>query len=173
MSKKKISIIASIAGVALFVAAVAGTSYAYFTANVETKGNTNPTNVTSGDVKAVFSDGEQLNIGTLVPGDTVSKTFSVENTGTASIKYKIVINSVVNTFSRKNDLTYVLKENGITIKNGTFPDSNGAISDSITISKGVTNSYTLEVTYVNSPTENQAEDMGKTISGKIFIEETK
>ncbi|MCI9279751.1 MAG: hypothetical protein HFJ02_03010 [Bacilli bacterium] len=173
MSKKKITIMASIVGVALFVAAIAGSSYAFFIANVETKGNTNPTNVTSGDVKAVFSDGEQLNIGTLVPGDTVSKSFSLENTGTATIKYKIVINDVVNTFSRKSDITYVLKENGVTISTGEFPAANGAISDSITISKGVTNSYTLEVAYINSPTENQAEDMGKTISGKIFIEETK
>lgn len=172
MTKKKITIMISIIGVALFVASVAGTSYAFFAANVGTKGENN-TNVTSGDIKAVFSDGEQLNVENIVPGDTVSKTFSLENTGTVDIKYKIVINNVENTFSRKTDLTYVLKANGEIIKTGIFPSTNEAISDSIIINKGVIHTYTLEVTYLNSTTENQVEDMGKTISGKIFIEETK
>ncbi len=173
MAKKKMTLMISIMGVALFVAAIAGTSYAFFAANVGTKGDNNTTNVTSGDIKALFSDNEQLNVENIIPGDIVSKTFSLENTGTVPITYKIVMNNVENTFTRKSDVTYVLKENGVIIKTGTFPSTNGAISDTITISKGVTNTYTLEVTYINSPTEDQAEDMGKTISGKIFIEETK
>ncbi len=173
MSKKKTTIMISIIGVALFVAAIAGTSYAFFAANVETKGENNKTNVTTGDIKAVFSDGEQLDVENIIPGDTISKTFSLENTGTIAIKYKIVINNVENTFSRKEDITYVLKENGENIKTGIFPSAKADLSDTITIPKGVTNTYTLEITYLNSPTENQAEDMAKTISGKIFIEETK
>ena len=174
MSKKNITMIASIVGVFVFVAVIASTSYAYFVANVETKNtDNNTTTVQTGDVKAEFVDNEDLTVTNLIPGETFSKTFMVKNTGTTTIKYKIKLNNVENTFERTGDLTYVIKENGTIVKDGeALPTTSAPISDVLTIQKGVTNTYTLEVTYNNSTTEDQSVDMGKTISGKIFIEET-
>lgn len=177
MKNKNVALVFSILGVAIFIGAIATASYAFFAANVRTEGGTPTTNASTAEIKATFHDDDNntggLTVSNIIPGDTITKTFSLENTGTTSIKYKIVIRELENTFTRKNDITYTLIENGTNIKtNETFLSANGPISDTLTINKGEIKTYSLKMTYNNSPDEDQAADMGKTISGKIFIEET-
>ena len=45
-----------------------------------------------------------------------------------------------------------------------------ALSDEITLNVGETKNYTIEIEYKNTE-DDQSTDMGKTISGKLFIEE--
>lgn len=167
----KLTIFISIVAVALFIVGVVAVSYAYYTANVakENSGN-NATNVGAANISATFTDGAELNFQNMIPGDTFTKTFTLKNTGDQTIKYKIVVQEVENTFISQSDIEVVVKENGSTIKTTTFPSTTGAISDELTISPDVSKSYTITITYKNT-TADQTPDMGKVISGKIFIEE--
>ena len=169
--ENKMTIFISIVAVALFVVGVVATSYAYFTATV-TKNNegNNSTNVSTTNISATFTDGAKLDFQNMIPGDSFTKTFTIKNTGDEDIKYKIVVQEVENTFDSKSDIEVVVKEDGATIKTTTFPSATGAISDELTISPNVSKSYTITITYKNT-TADQTPDMGKVISGKIFIEE--
>ncbi|CDE99553.1 unknown [Clostridium sp. CAG:628] len=54
-------------------------------------------------------------------------------------------------------------------KSETATDTILAYSASIDV--GVTQSYTVEFKYANDESVDQSEDMGKTLSGKLFITE--
>lgn len=171
MKGKNITIILSIIGVVVFIVAVISVSYAYYTSNVTTPGEAT-TEVKTATISAEFNGGDDLNFTNMIPGDSFSKTFSVKNTGTTTIYYKITMKDITNTFARTQDITYKLTENGTEIASGTFPSTTSrALSDKLSIDGGVTNDYTLTVTYVNDSNENQIEDMDKELGGSIFIEE--
>lgn len=174
MADKEKTLIISIVAVTLFIVAIVSASYAFYTAKVEKRGEDPAIKVTTGKLSANFADTAQLQMVNMIPGDTATKTFSLENAGTP-ITYKIVINELVNSFVSYEDITYVLKEtvNGSEniIGQGVFPKETNALStNAITIATNETRSYTLTITY-NNTSEDQSGDMGKTISGKIFIEE--
>lgn len=169
MSNNKKTIIISLVAVLAFIAAVVATSYAYFTKSIQTEGTDPGTSVSTDQISAEFTDGAKLEVTNMLPGDTFEKTFTLENTGNRDIKYKVVIQEVENSFVNKSDVMLTLKENGTTIKTTTFPSATNAISDELTIAAGITKSYTLTITY-NNTSSDQTGDMGKTLSGKIFIE---
>ena len=167
----KITIFISIVAVALFIVGVVAVSYAYYTANVtkENSGN-NTTNVGTAKLSATFTDGAELDFQNMIPGDSFTKTFTLKNTGEETLKYKIVVQEVENTFKSQSDIEVVVKENGSTINTTTFPSTTGAISNELSISPDVSKSYTIIITYKNT-TADQTPDMNSVISGKIFIEE--
>jgi hypothetical protein len=167
-SKK--SIIFSVFGVALFIVCIVAVSYAYFTAkiSVQNKEN-NSVEVTTTNISVKFTDGEALNVTNVLPGESYSKTFTLENTGDIAINYKIAIKEVENTFVNTDDLEVVVKEGEKVINTTTFPKSSSSISDALTIEPGETKSYTVTITYKDTD-KNQIEDSGKSIGGKIFIE---
>ncbi len=120
----------------------------------------------------------------MVPGDTFKKSFTLKNTGTAPVNFRIVVKDLENTFTRKEDIQYQIKKGESeeqTIGTGDwkpFPDSsNGgasALSEKLTLetdTQETGDKYTIYIRYENKETEDQSTDMSATISGKIFIEE--
>ena len=174
MTANKKTLILSIIGVAIFIVLVFSISYAFYTTNFDSNkdGKNNTVTGTTAKISTSFEDGETIDIDDMFPGTGFTKTFTVENSSNTDIKFKIVINELVNEFDSFEDITYVLKENEKTIKNGIFPKNpeENDLSDDITLEKGEKKTYSIEVTYVNTE-ENQVDDMGKVISGKIFIKE--
>lgn len=170
LTNKK-TLIVSVLGILLFTVAVATVSFAFYTANIKEFGNNNEVKGSTAKLMTTFGDTEIITITNMLPGDYFSKTFSLENNGD-DIQYKIVVNELVNEFESFEDITYVLKENNIVIKEGTFPKeiATNEISDTLTLKNGERKIYDITITYQNTE-ENQEKDMGKTISGKIFIEE--
>lgn len=170
MKNNKIVIIASvIIVIALVILTVAG-SYAFYTATLAPTGK-NTMGATAAGLELTFTDkSATINVDNLIPGETVTKTFSVQNTGTVAVKFKVVINNVSNTFTHKSDVTIALKEGTQTLKTITFPDKTAPLSDAISIEPKTTKNYTVTITYTNTNNSNQIDDMGKKVSGKIFIE---
>ncbi len=170
-NKKTVIVSAVIVG--LFIVLVVATSYAYYTTNVKNdNADKRGLNVTTPDIRAIFSDNDPaINITNMVPGDIFTKNFTLENTGNVTLNYKIVVNEVSNNFTRKSDIEVVLKENNVVKKTTNFPSATGPLSDELSIAPGVTKSYTVTIEYKNNPTDDQSEDMGKSVSGKIFIED--
>lgn len=168
---KKKTIFISIITVALFIVAIISVSYAFFTAKVKNEGTgKTETSLSTANISLNFQDGPELNYPNMIPGDSFTKTFTLKNTGDKAVNYKVVIQEVENTFISKGDIAISLKEGSTVLKNTTFPSTTSAISDTITIQPNVTKSYTLTITY-NNTAADQTPDMGKVISGKLFIEE--
>ena len=169
--KQTILVVASLLVVVLSV------TLAYFTAQIIGKGK--DVSVSSADLKIIFTDSDGAISGSNIePGWSDIKTFTIENKSNETYKYNIVIQDLVNTFVTNGYLQYK-----ITSTNGGYnmtefqdvPKSETAtdtiLAYSASIDVGVTQSYTVEFKYSNDESADQSEDMGKTLSGKLFITE--
>ena len=168
--KQTILVVASLLVVVLSV------TLAYFTAQIIGKGK--DVSVSSADLKIVFTDTDGSISGTNIePGWSDTKTFTIENKSNETYKYNIVIQDLVNTFVTEGYLQYK-----ITSTNGGYnmtefkdvPKSSAPkdtiLAYSVSIPVGVTQSYTVEFKYANDESVDQSEDMGKTLSGTLYIE---
>ena len=170
--KQTILVVASLLVVVLSV------TLAYFTAQIIGKGKN--VTINSADLKIIFTDSDgSINGTNIEPGKwNVTKTFTIENKSNETYKYNIVIQDLVNTFVTNGYLQYK-----ITSTNGGYnmtefkdvPKSSVAtdtiLAYSASIDVGVTQTYTVQFIYKNDEEVDQSEDMGKKLSGKLFITE--
>ena len=173
MKNKKILIL-SVIGSLLLVSIAIASSYAYFVANVSGNKDTNNVVVTNGVMSLEYKDGDEINLANAVPGNSVSKTFTVKNTGNVSTNYTIYFSELSNKFVDKTDLVYTLtsSDGGKNVVQTQVPSTNDAMVSNYAIDAGKTHTYTLTITFLNKD-ENQNDNMGVTFSTKVSINETK
>ena len=172
MKDKKILIL-SIVGVLMLVSIVVATSYAYFVANVSGNKDTNNVVVTNGVMSLEYKDGDEINLANAVPGNSVTKTFTVKNTGNVATNYTIYFSELSNKFIDKTDLVYTLtsSDGGKNVAQTQVPDSNEAMVSNYAIEAGKTHTYTLTITFLNKD-ENQNDNMNVSFTTKIGINES-
>ena len=169
--KQTILVVASLLVVVLSV------TLAYFTVQIIGKGK--DVTINSADLKIIFTDSDGAISGSNIePGWSDTKTFTIENKSNETYKYNIVIQDLVNTFVTEGYLQYK-----ITSTNGGYnmtefkevPKSSAPkdtiLAYSVSIPVKVTQSYTVEFKYANDESVDQSDDMGKKLSGKLFITE--
>ena len=170
--KQTILVVASLLVVVLSV------SLAYFTAQIIGEGKN--ISVSSADLKIIFTDSDGSISGTNIePGKwNVTKTFTIENKSNETYKYNILIQNLVNTFVTNGYLQYKITSTNNGYNMTEFKDipkssapKDKILAYSVSIPVGVTQSYTVEFIYKNDESVDQSEDMGKTLSGKLFITE--
>jgi hypothetical protein len=172
MQKKQVTLV-----IVSLLVVVLSVSLAYFTAQIIGKGK--DVSVTSANLQIVFTDSDgNIEGSNITPGWSNSKTFTIKNDTKTEYKYNIVIKDLLNTFVTEGYLQYK-----ITSTNGGYnmtefkdvPKSSAPkdtiLAYSVSIPVGLTQSYTIEFKYVNDESVDQSEDMGKTLSGILFITE--
>ena len=168
--KQTILVVASLLVVVLSV------TLAYFTAQIIGEGKN--ISVTSTDLKIVFTDSDGAISGSNIePGWSNSKTFTIENKSNETYKYNIVIQDLLNTFVTNGYLQYKITSTNNGYNMTEFKDvpksevaTDTILAYSASIDVGVTQSYTVEFIYKNDESVDQSEDMGKTLSGTLYIE---
>ena len=157
---------------------VLSVSVAYFTTKI--LGTGKDISVTSADLKVIFTSGSGTINGTNIePGWTSGEnTFTVKNESNGTYKYNIIIKDLVNTFVTKGFLQYKITSTDGGYNMTDFvdvPKSSSArdtvLAFNISIDKGATHTYKVEIKYLESKDVDQSADMGKMLSGKIFIED--
>ena len=169
--KQTILVVASLLVVVLSV------TLAYFTAQIIGKGK--DVTINSADLKIIFTDSDGTISGSNIePGWSDTKTFTVENKSNETYKYNIVIQDLVNTFVTNGYLQYKITStnNGYNMTEFKDVPKSSALKDTIlaysaSIEVGVKQTYTVEFIYKNDESVDQSKDMGKTLSGKLFITE--
>ena len=169
--KQTILVVASLLVVVLSV------TLAYFTAQIIGKGK--DVSVSSADLKIIFTDTDgNIEGNDITPGWSNSKTFTVKNESNGTYKYDIIIKDLVNTFK-----TYKYLEYKITSTDGGYNmtdysylpkasiKEDVALAYEVSIDKGKTHTYTIEIKYVNDEYVDQSIDMGQSLSGTIYIRE--
>ena len=156
---------------------VLSVSLAYFTAQIIGKGK--DVSVSSADLKIIFTDTDgNIEGNDITPGWSNSKTFTVKNESNRAYKYDIIIKDLVNTFVTEGYLQYKITStnNGYNMtdyvsvpKSSTATDT--ILAKNISIAVNVTQKYTIEFRYVNDENVDQSDDMGKKLSGTLFITE--
>ena len=151
-------------------------SVAYFTTKI--LGTGKEISVESADLKVIFTSGSGTINGTNIePGwSSGENTFTVKNESNGTYKYNIIIKDLVNTFVTEGFLQYKITsaDGGYNMTNFVdVPKSSTAtdtvLADNISIEKGTTHTYKIVINYNNSDEVDQSADMGKLLSGKIFI----
>ena len=169
--KQTILVVASLLVVVLSV------TLAYFTAQIIGKGK--DVLVTSADLKIVFTDTDgNIEGNDITPGWSNTKTFTVKNESNGTYKYDIIIKDLVNTFKTYKYLEYKITstDGGYNMTDYSYlPKSSTkedvALAYEISIDKGKTHTYTIEIKYENDEVVDQSIDMGQSLSGTIYIRE--
>ena len=156
---------------------VLSVSLAWFTTQIIGKGKN--LNVSSANLQIVFTDSDGTISGSNIePGWNTTKTFTVENNSKSEYKYNIVIKDLLNTFVTNGYLQYKITSTNDGYNMTEFKDipkssiaTDTILAYSVSIPVGVTQSYTIEFKYENDESKDQSDDMGKKLSGKLFITE--
>jgi len=169
--KQTILVVASLLVVVLSV------TLAYFTAQIIGEGKN--ISVSSADLKIVFTDTDgNIEGSNITPGWSNSKTFTVKNDSNGTYKYDIIIKDLVNTFKTYKYLEYKITstDGGYNMTDYAYLPKSSTKEDvalvyEISIDKGKTHTYTIEIKYVNDEVVDQSIDMGQSLSGTIYIRE--
>ena len=156
---------------------VLSVSLAWFTAQIIGKGK--DVSVTSANLQIVFTDSDgALTETDIEPGWSATKTFTIKNDTKTEYKYNIVIKDLLNTFVTNGYLQYKITSTNNGYNMTEFKDIPKAstpkdtiLAYSVVIPNGVTQSYTIEFKYANDESIDQSDDMGKKLSGTLFITE--
>ncbi len=156
---------------------VLSVSLAYFTVQIIGKGK--DVSVTSTNLQIVFTDTDGEIAGAdIEPGWQKTKTFTIKNDTKTEYKYNIVIKDLVNTFVTNGYLKYKITSTNDGYNMTEFKDipkssapKDTILAYSVSIPVGVTQSYTIEFKYANDESVDQSDDMGRKLSGTLFITE--
>ena len=172
MKEKKYLII----GIIIVLLTLIGVSYAYFSTIIT--GNKKKVTMTSAGLKIIFTNGDAIEASDVYAEDNLDiiKTFSVENKTKNEYKYNIVIEDLVNTFKTTGYLVYKITSDDGGYNMTEFRDvpkslsaTDTGLAYNVSIPANTKHNYNIEIKYLYSETENQSSDMGKTLSGKLFI----
>ena len=173
MKKKQIIILS----ISLFLITIAllGLAYAYYKTKIVGNNTDKSISSLSKKLEITYTDGNGVIKPTeqIEPGYTVTKTFSVENTGDEKANYSIKLNGIINTFERTEDWTYVLKKGDNELTRGTLPTAEIYILNAASIDPKTTDTYSLTITYANLTNVDQSIDMGKSLSLRVNIDNAK
>ena len=166
--KEKVITIGGIIFVVLTLAVSAGLTYSFFTASVGGNEEARETVVDLAELRLKFTDTQNIQMIDALPGQTVTKTFTVENKGDVEIEYTIDIENLTNTFVN-NELVYSLTSTngGATAKRKAIPTTSGTL-ETATIAPGVTQTYTMTVLFKETGS-NQNSNMGAIFGGVLQI----
>ena len=166
--KDKVITIGGIIFVVLTLAVSAGLTYSFFTASVGGNEEARETVVDLAELRLKFTNTQNLQIIDALPGQAVTKTFTVENKSDVEIEYTIDIENLTNTFVN-NELVYSLTSTngGATATRKAIPTTEGTL-ETATIAPGVTQTYTMTVLFKETGS-NQNSNMGAIFGGVLQI----
>ena len=156
---------------------VLSVSLAWFTTQIIGKGK--DVSVTSANLQIVFTDSDgALTETDIEPGWSATKTFTIKNDTKTEYKYNIVIKDLLNTFVTNGYLQYKITSTNNGYNMTEFKDipkssiaTDTILAYSVSVPVGVTQSYSIEFKYANDESVDQSDDMGKKLSGTLFITE--
>ena len=171
MKNKKllIPVIASL----ITVLVLSGVSYAYFSAKIK-ENNKTETILKSNELNLIFTGTKEITANDMIPGDSFTKTFTVENTSNRAVDYNIYMENITNEFNE--DLVYTLEDTtGSVIGETPLPVTNkdkSYLKTGISIDANTIKTYTLKITFKNTD-EPQNDYQGKTFKGTLGIDTKK
>lgn len=150
MDKKAKKIIITLSAVIIMLIISLGITYSYFVAKIK-ENNKTETVIKAGSMELIFTGTKEINADNIYPGQTLAKTFSVENLNNIDMKFNIYLENVNNTF--EDDLVYILKnDEGDVTTTRILPKTRvgkSYILYDLEIKANTIINYTLEITFVN------------------------
>ncbi len=174
MEKKNLIIL-----VVCLIVSVLSVSLAYYSARIIGDGKN--ISVNAKELTINFDNNNEIASGIIEPGWSSTNTFNVENKSKASFTYDIVLKNYKNTTKTNGYLVYkITSTNGYNMSEYKDMPKDGDNTYDLVIARGITiepgssnkQSYSLEIKYLDSD-EDQSIDMGSTVTGSLYIVESK
>ena len=176
MSRKN-KIVISISGIVIVLLLLLGLTYGFYLTRINGNSSDKSVTVSLANLELTYSDGNGLvESNNMVPGESITKTFTVENTGNKKvINYLIYLEDVVNTFEDKNDLKVTLtctSNNGTCNGNTlTYPSSDTVIGvNDIEVKEK--QEFSLKVEFLET-NDDQNDNQNKKFSGNVKLKDMK
>ncbi len=175
--KRKKIIILAVCAITLMLASILGT-YAYFVSSINND-NRQEAEVDTGTMRLRFADNDEGINAKLMLGESITKKFTLENTGTLDATVSIEWLDMINTYT-EGSLTYTLlyaeTEDGEyteLVSSTNVPTSSSEFTSTlvpdITIPVGKTYFYNLVITLNNLNDVDQTEDLNASFSTKFVV----
>lgn len=165
-NSKKLYILVIVFSIAL---TVVGFAFGYFTARIK-EVNKTKTTVKSGSLELLFTGETEINAENILPGETFTKTFSVENPGSTDMKFNIYLENVENSF--EDDLVYSVKQGNELITGSRIlpktKEGKSYLLYELDIQSKEKYNYTFEISFVNK--DELQETQGKSFSATLGID---
>ena len=87
-------------GIAIIVALMGTATYAYFTLEIEGVGKNNILRTFNKNMEITYTETSNVTLENAYTGDSLTKTFTVKNTGNTDVYYNVVLENVVNNFAK-------------------------------------------------------------------------
>ena len=176
MVDKEKKMIFGIGIVFLFLATVTF-SYAYFTATL-VNNNVKDQVVQTGTLELTYTDGPEIVMNNIKPGNTITKEISVKNTGTLDTSYNLVWKELINEIT--NDEMVIeatcTRLNSSGVEEGTCeslsstPIKRIKIKENVLVESNITHKYNITITFKETNAE-QNYNQGKNFTGTLGINE--
>ena len=144
--------------IVMILLVVIGVSLAYFGITIIGNDTAKGNNVVTGNLELTFNDSNELIFNGAFPGDYITKTISVKNTGTKEVSYNLVWTKLTNEITN-NELVIEAtckRLNSSGVEEGTCnsisqtPISDTTIKKNISIEPNVTHEYNITITFIDT-----------------------
>ena len=170
IDKKTITIVYVVAS--LMILGILGYTFAYFSAGVR-ENNKTQTIIKTNKLDLIFTGTKEITAENMIPGDSFTKTFTVENPSNIATTYNIYMEDITNEFNE--DLVYTLTdEDGEVVAEMPLPVTKSGktyIVSNIKIESLETKTYTLKIEYKYLDTP-QNDYQGKYFKATLGIDST-
>ena len=159
--------------------AVIGVSLAFFSLNIIGNDTAKYNKITTGDLELVFTDDNEVSLDGAFPGDSITKTISVKNTGTKEVSYNIVWQELLNEITNNElvidgtckNLNSSNTEDGECSAISKKAVKEGNVTSNIPIKPGYTQEYEVKITFIDTG-KPQNYNKNKSFKGKLGLSES-
>lgn len=170
MNKTSLGTIIAYIGVIIVLALMGVATYAYFGLEIEGEGKDMTIQTFNKNMEITYTDTSNVTLVNAYTGESISKTFTVKNTGDVDVYYNVVLENVVNNFEVPDELVYTITETGDNASRTqtAIPTTNSTLLSDIKITAGDTHYYVMQIKFLEKDTD-QSYNMNKTFSSNINI----
>ena len=159
---------------------VIGVSLAYFGLTIIGNDTAKKNKIVTGNLELTFTDNDEISLSGVFPGDSITKTITVKNTGTKEASYNLVWTELTNEFINDEIIVEATCKNinSSNTEDGTCNSisqkavsSASNITSNIPVKPGYTQEYTVKITFIDTG-KPQNYNKNKSFSGKLGITES-
>ncbi len=159
---------------------VIGVSLAYFGLTIIGNDTAKKNKIVTGNLELTFTDNDEISLSGVFPGDSITKTITVKNTGTKEASYNLVWTELTNEFINDEIIVEATCKNinSSNTEDGTCNSisqktvsSASNITSNIPVKPGYTQEYTVKITFIDTG-KPQNYNKNKSFTGKLGITES-